>query len=147
MCSSPYNPQNSGPKGERPPEEGALDRSAGRRPREEPAAGEPVPDPAVLESVLRETLETSVGDSSEEPLTDGEMEALKDVARRYPGQLFSLEPVAIDLVEAMLHQQFPVRPESAEKWRAIATQVAQTLCEDRNSYERLRNLWKRLSGV
>lgn len=147
MCSSPYNPQDPGAKGERLPEEGALDSSTGKPAGRGPAPDEPVPDPALLESVLRETLETPVGDSSDDPLADGDMEALKEVARRHRGRPFSLEPVAVDLVEAMLHQQFPVRPESVDKWRAIAAQVAQTLCDDPHSYDRLRNLWKHLSGV
>jgi hypothetical protein len=70
-----------------------------------------------------------------------DVQPLAEVARRLAGQPFELEPVAIELVQAMLAVQFEKAGLPATTLRAMAQQIATTLYEDPTSRERLEALW------
>ncbi len=127
MASSDFSPQESG---RQPPAS-----SQGVSPPKQ------VTDPALLESVLQQTLSIC---SSDEPLDPGSRRALEEVAARHRGEPFSVEPVAVELVAAVLHSQGKASSNSADAWRSVAFQVARTLCEDPTSRGRLETFWGRL---
>ena len=88
--------------------------------------GEPA-DRELLDRVLEQTLaRINEGVLFEAP----DMNALKEVARRYRGQPLSLEPVAVELVQA-----------------ALRPQVARMLIDDPTAHDRLQGFWDRLSQV
>ncbi len=94
-------------------------------------------DKALLDRVLQETMAAvSVGPQ--------ELSALLDVARKYHGQPLTLEPVAVELVEAILRFRLPALQLSDPQRREMLTQIAELLLEDPPSAERLRRLWDRL---
>ena len=119
------------------------ERSAGV-PRPD-AASEPSAeraDPALLDKVLKQTLDAQ---SSGDPSANDRMRALVDVARRHRGKPLTLEPVAVELVEAVLAEEFP-QPHTPPKLRqAMSARIAQTLLDDPVSRERLAVFWARLS--
>lgn len=102
----------------------------------------PTPDRALLETVLRQTLASC---TSDDPTDTADMEAVEQVARRRRGQPFALDPVVVELVEAMLQAEFHVKPNASEVWSGMSLQLAQTLFEDPLSRHRLKTLWARLS--
>jgi hypothetical protein len=113
-------------------------------------SGEPVgphagPEtPELLENVLRETLAIC---TSDEPLDDADMQRLRQVARRFSGRPVASEPVAAELVYAVLEGHFAVGVSVAgEFWRTAAAQIAQTLLGDPGAKARLERLWTRLGG-
>ncbi|HUT09710.1 MAG TPA: hypothetical protein VMY42_04380 [Thermoguttaceae bacterium] len=58
----------------------------------------------------------------------------------------TLEPVGVELVEAVLRNHFPTQPHASQLWQAINVRIALTLLEDPVSRERLEALWIRLGG-
>lgn len=119
-----------GPAGTRPALPGeALSQAAG-----------PL-DPALLEKVLQETIDAC----ENEPLDGPEKERIRAVVERYAGHPLTLEPVAVELVEAVLLGSFPDLSCSPQRTRLLSTQVAGTLMEDPHSQPRLAALWERLA--
>jgi hypothetical protein len=98
-------------------------------------------DSGLLEKVLRETEESLEGDQA---LTDGERAALHEVARRHRGQPLCLDPVTVELVQAVVGGRFGSRPDSAGFWREIVERVAQSIFDAPASHDRLSALWARL---
>jgi hypothetical protein len=99
-------------------------------------------DRALLEKVLEETLSASHHGA---PGSITGLEALRDVARRYRGQPLVLDPVAMELVWAMLRSSFPKVREGSREWRTMSTRIAQTLLDDPVARERLKAFWGRLT--
>jgi len=95
-------------------------------------------DPALWEKVLRQTAELF---QAEHPLEDTQREAIRAVARRYRGWPLALDPVVIELVQAMVGTQFLARPDSATLWRDMAACVAASILDDPLSRDRLQALW------
>jgi len=128
------------------PERGNLPNQAAARPPDplgvRPLAG-PAADPALIERVLRETLAAS---DTEQPRDRQELAALREVSRRHPAEPFGLEPVAKEMVEAILRVRFADRFHGAESRSAMAARIAETFCDDPISAERLKDLWVRLGG-
>ncbi|NQT37023.1 MAG: hypothetical protein HQ581_06015 [Planctomycetes bacterium] len=109
-----------------------------------PAPGaEEAPDDAVLESVLRETLRADPGEDTDDPI---DMGALREVVARHPGQPFSKEPIALEMVWAVLCDHFRIDPTGSVAWRAASAHIAETLFDDPRTRERLATLWNRLGG-
>jgi hypothetical protein len=106
----------------------------------EPLRPAPPTESGLLGQVLQHT--TEIGDGGE-PLERREREALAEVARRYRGQPLDVDPVATELVGAMLVTLIPSPPNSAEGRAVIARCVAQTLVDDPRCQERLAAIWKR----
>ncbi len=99
------------------------------------------PDSSVLEDAIRKT----VADESGEELRPEELEALLQVARRHPGVPFALEPVATDLVEALLTTRFASWVDQAGSVRDMAREIATSLFDTPETNERLLRLWQRLT--
>ena len=128
MSSAAIDPQNNGGEPEGGPEKAAQ-----------------TPQPALsrlLEHVMRQTLECC---ETVEPLNAAEMRALGEVARRYRGRPLVLEPVAVELVEAVLDSFCPTANNSSRFWRNISVQVAQSIIDDPPALARLKTFWIRLS--
>jgi hypothetical protein len=101
-------------------------------------------DPALLEEVLEETAEAS---GMQEPLQDPERERIRQVVQRHRGRPLVLDPVAVELVEAVLLVSFPQLAGSSALAYSMAKQVAATLMEDPQVRPRLAALWERLGGT
>jgi len=97
---------------------------------------------ALLERVLEET-EKLLG--TEDALDPQQMEAIREVARRHPGKGLVLEPVVVELVEAVVRVQFRGLAEGSPIWQEASCQIAQTLFDDPVARGRLEALWKNLS--
>src|SRR5262245_28938108 len=87
----------------------SKDREAARSP--EKAAGDPTRDRAMMEEVLKRTL-----DHPANSLDAAERDALVALARRHRGEPFELDPVAVDLVEVMLRREFNEPITSPDRW-------------------------------
>ena len=96
----------------------------------------------LMERVLEETLAATDSDASLEP---GELEALKEVARRHANEPLTLSPVANELVGAVLSARFGSLREKTEQRQSVSSTIAETLMDDPSSRERLQSLWARLS--
>jgi hypothetical protein len=120
----------------------------------DPAAGsEGTPRPAfrsgdstsrrVLEDVLKRTAALN---TVEQQINAQELEALVEVAHRFPGMEFQFDPVVIELVRATLGRQVKPAGQTNEQFAAVAERVARTLFDNPETQERLRSLWIRLSA-
>lgn len=96
----------------------------------------------LLDSVLRQTAQTSASDDA---VTADDLAALRQVAVRHRGEPLICQPVVVELVQAVLSEQFRPVVTTAESWQAMCSGIAQTLFEDPVSRERLDSLWARLS--
>ena len=113
------------------------------KPAEEASAMPRTADSALLERVLRQTLEVCGPD---EPIDPAEMRALRNVAERYRGRPLDLEPVAVELVASAIDGVCPAK-KNAEFWRNLTLQVARILMDDPSTFTRMNSLWIRLGGV
>lgn len=95
----------------------------------------------LLDRILEETRlgEGGADEDSAEGLRD-----LKQVAARYSDAAFSLEPVAVELVRAVVGPAYRKLAGSDEAWQAMTRSIAQTLFDDARTRERLERLWHRL---
>lgn len=105
-------------------------------------SAEPAADPALLESVLKQTLANF---NSPGGLDRGEFDRLREVVRRNRGRPFDLDPVAVELVDALLRDQLPASLDR-DAQKAMSAQIAQTLYEDPAAHDRFQALWLRLSS-
>jgi hypothetical protein len=79
------------------------------------------------------------------PENDAQASAVREVARRRRGEPFSLDPVAVEMVEAVLQTLLGAPSGEEHAWRTVSRAVAETLCEHPASEKRLRALWERLA--
>jgi hypothetical protein len=96
----------------------------------------------VLDRVLREALVTI---APSEWLRGQGLEAVSAVARRHRGEPFALDPIAVELVEALLGLLLGRARDGASPWQRMSVAVAETLCDDPVANGRLESLWKVLS--
>jgi hypothetical protein len=109
----------------------------------EPASlpGQPSANPELLQRVLDWTEATL---RSEDPLEVADVEAVRQVARRYPDAPLTLDPIVVQLVWAMLQAQFPAHPDWLPVWQGASGVIARTLFDDPIARQRLESLWGRL---
>ena len=108
--------------------------------------GETLPPPVggnrdLLDKILHETLALSKASVIAAPT---EMSALRQVAARHPDQKQINQPIAVELVQAVLPAAWATAV-SAEQWPAMTANIAQSLLEDPASRSRLQDLWSRLA--
>jgi hypothetical protein len=96
----------------------------------------------LLDQILEHTAKLAGSDLA---LTPAEREAFKAVARRHRGLPLTLEPVLVELLEAILVCQAPASASAKGFWRPAATEIGQVLLEDPVASARLKALWERLS--
>ena len=98
-------------------------------------------DWGLLDKVLNETQD----DGGQ--LDPAIQQALEAVARRHRGRPLIVDPVAVELVEAVLKTQLDDPALLAAPLRAMALRIAGTLCEDPLMNERLQAFWDRLTAT
>jgi hypothetical protein len=125
MSPSSFNPGNSSERipSEPPPEEKSAEGG-------------------LLEQVLQETL---FGSGEKGSLDEPLMASLVEVARRHSGRPLMLDPVLVDLVQAIVRINLGHRAGKDADWQAMSRQIATTLWEDEPSQARLERFWNRLS--
>jgi hypothetical protein len=126
--SSPSSPDSQKPK-----------RTADAEPSSEQIARS---DPALLEKVVLQTLD-ALG-SAAQSADSIDVQRLRTVAHRRRGQPLTLEPVAIELVRAILGPDFGGLGDQPELFLSVSAQVARALMDDPSACRRLENLWARL---
>ena len=97
------------------------------------------PDGGLLDEVLRETLTGAT-----EALQPEEFAALEDVARRFSGEKFAVEPAGIALVEALLKLRWEDFDAQDPVWNNLSQSVAGVLFDHPTIEQRLRRLWNGL---
>jgi hypothetical protein len=95
----------------------------------------------VLDQIVRATI---VSAESQPPITSEEMAALKAVASRWGDVALTLDPIAVELVEAIILANYGQLNRSPEQWRAASTRIAKHLVDSPATNARLNNLWRRL---
>ena len=110
---------------------------------EAPSAPSQTGEQAWFERVLEETERLL---SAQDALEPRQIEALKEVARRHPGERLALDPIAVELVLAILSVQFGALALPEPVWQEAASQIAQALLEDPVARPRLEALWGHVSG-
>jgi hypothetical protein len=100
-----------------------------------------LPDESALDAAVRATLESADGDQQ---ITAEEIGALREVARRLGATPLSLDPVAVELVEAIINVNYGQLHRSPEVWHAVAVRIATVLYESPAARTRLENLWLQL---
>ncbi len=128
---------------EQQPEPRAALPVGGAVPASPQSSVEETPPGALMEEVLRQTLQSAEPNSAED---EAEAAVLRGVAVRCQGRPFELEPVAVGLVEAMLRARFSETLYRGSTWHSMSQQIAQRLYEDPLSRGRLETLWTRLTG-
>ena len=130
MSSSASGPQDSA---------GSPQRAS----KETPAPSDQLHGRELLDSVLRRTAE----DGSGATLDAADRDAFEEVARRYRGQPLTLEPVAVELVQAVLSVHFQGFSCPREALRQLSSEVAQTILDDPVAGPRLEAFWGRFGEV
>ncbi len=97
-------------------------------------------DRAALDQVLKETLNAL----SHEQITAREIEALRDVARRYPNSSLNVDPITCELVDTLLRHRGFFQASGKNDDKEIAREIASCLHEAPASQGRLENLWDKL---
>lgn len=123
---------NPRPQDERPYEEVTHEQSADE-------GDDAAPD--FLKQVMSQTV---AGMTSTRELSPQVYAALLEVAKRYPGEPLSLDPIAIELVSACLKVQMPAIAGREALSRRMHAWVASSLLDDPAARQRLAELWARL---
>ncbi|SRR6266540_1752794 len=105
---------------------------------------EKVPGREVLESLLARALRAPGESGGESPL---DVEALRAVAGRHREEPFALDPMVVEMVNAVLRSYFKGWSRSEDDWRGMSLQIARTLFEDPAGRGRLERLWNHLVGT
>ncbi|WP_254509836.1 hypothetical protein [Anatilimnocola floriformis] len=102
-------------------------------------------DSAAGPDFLKEVMSQTVANiASTRELSPQVFAALLEVARRYPGEPLSLDPIAIELVAACLAVQMPMIASREALSRRMNAWIASSLLEDPAAQQRLSELWARL---
>lgn len=101
-------------------------------------------DQSLLDEVLKQT---QAAFDSQQLRDHAGLEPFLQVARRYQGQPFGLQPVLSELVHSALREHFQDATQPHADWERIAARVATSLFEDPVSHDRLEAFWARLSAM
>jgi len=123
------------------PQPSPEDRNEERRPQELPTTSDAAgPESGVLDDVVRATIASA---ETDDRLTSQELAALKEVARRWGDAPFSLEPIAVELVQAIVMTNYG-QLRAQQDWPSMTARIARNLYESPAANARLNNLWRRL---
>lgn len=123
------------------PPSSATDASARDTVRDSPADAQA----ELLRHVIEETLGAATLD---EPVDQRDVEALRAVAVRYAGQSLCLNPIAVELVRALLTRRWGATVAAAHlSLDDMAWEIAAALLDAPASRARVRQLWLRLGEV
>lgn len=103
----------------------------------------------LLDRILEQTLRWAGAPPAAEggpgrPQVAEELEALVQVARRYPDQAFTVQPILEELIEAILDPQLGAMSLSPAARQTMVAELARTLYDDDASRERLAAFWNAL---
>lgn len=145
MSSSAFDPQET-PLGNNAPVDQQLGSQSHVDNREDNRA-QHGPEHDLFEQVMRETQEICSEDANIESMAidPDEKEAIFAVARKFHGRAFSLDPVLIELVHAVLRSQLPAHATFSDAWMEVAGEIASTLIQDPVASQRLEKFWARLT--
>ncbi|WP_425617607.1 hypothetical protein NA78x_001288 [Anatilimnocola sp. NA78] len=101
-------------------------------------ATEEADEPQFLNQVMSQTL---AGLASTRELNPELYAALLEVARQHPGEVLSLDPVAIELMGASLRVQFPAIAQREALVRRMSLWIAESMLADPSARQRLAELW------
>ena len=90
---------------------------------------------------LRETLERALVAAESEPRSEALLDELRAVASRHGGAPMALDPMGVEVVQALIRRRLGVPPERAGGLRRIAAEVAMTLWGHPEGRRRLERLW------
>lgn len=102
------------------------------------AASEGLP---LLDQILQQKLRQA---DAANPQVADELAALVQVARRYPDQVFTVQPILEELIEAILSPQLGAMSLSPAARQTMVAELARTLYDDDASRERLEAFWTSL---
>jgi hypothetical protein len=95
----------------------------------------------LLDQILERTLRRA---DQPRPQVAEELAALSEVARRYPDQVLTVQPILEELIDAILAPQLANMSLPAAGRQAMVAELARTLYDDSTSRERLEALWNSL---
>lgn len=95
----------------------------------------------LLDVVLHQTAETS---DERTFASTVELPRLREVARRYPSDSLTLDPILVTLIDALLETHLPQVCRTATMRTRIAREIARPLFENPVSRGRLELLWSQL---
>ena len=97
-------------------------------------------DPGLLDRVLQETLALTNPDS---PLSQQDMEALIEVARRHATAEITVDAV-VELIQIVLRSRFKSIAENERSFSEMSREIAVTVRDDARTWERVESFWARL---
>jgi hypothetical protein len=110
-------------------------------------AAKPTDEPAVGSQMLDQILELALGGAPQAGFVEPEdVTAMRKVAKKLAGHSFALEPVVVELIQAVLQLQFEKAGIPSATVHAMARQIATTLYDDPSARARLEALWAGLSA-
>jgi hypothetical protein len=109
---------------------------------ESPAEGAPRPsDQTPPDSLLEEVLQHTIPAESE-PLSEDELSALQDVARRHASAPFACDPTGVALIECLLQLRLPIGVR--EITPEMPRDIAEAIFDAPEARHRLSQLWDQL---
>ena len=117
--------------------EGQEGAAPSRDEAQRPAAG----GLPLLDEILQQTLRNA---DQPRPQVAAELAALAEVARRYPDQALTVQPILEELVDAILAPQLAAMSLPTAARQGMVAELARTLYDDSASRERLEALWNSL---
>jgi hypothetical protein len=118
----------------------SKDGGEGSAGKPQPEGAQPI-DRGFLDQVLNRAFQGGERPSAE--VESATLDELRRIAKTYQGHPLTVEPVAVELVHAVLARR-AIRGEKPESWQKMLTQVAESLFDDPASKERLEAFWARL---
>ena len=110
---------------------------------ESPSAGSSAVDESLFDAVMQQTAAAL----DEQTLTRTvDLPRLREVACRHASDSLTLDPIVIELIEAVLETHLPPSLQSSGIKSKIARAVAQSLFDNPVSRGRLERLWSQLLG-
>ncbi|HWB11632.1 MAG TPA: hypothetical protein VG826_20545 [Pirellulales bacterium] len=95
----------------------------------------------LLDEILQQTLRRP---DQPRPQVADELAALAQVARRYPDQALTVQPILEELIDAILAPQLAAMSLPPAAKQGMVAELARTLYDDSASRERLEALWNSL---
>lgn len=97
-------------------------------------------DRAALDEVLRETLDSL----SHDKITQPELDALCEVARKHKNRSIDDEPVLIELVRVLLQKRFEFPSYNESEYESMSREIADCLRGAPALRQRLNQFWDRM---
>lgn len=107
----------------------------------DPSPGSPEMVPGLLEMVVEQTVASLDEQSLAETLA---LPRMREIARRYADEALTVEPILLELIEAVLETHLPPLARVASVKSKVVRAVSQTLFDNPVCRGRLELLWSQL---